>query len=643
MVRIEGGDGQRIGLFSAQPRFGETAHERGIIGTVGLQTYDELLILSVGVGPPGAFLEEILDRKVVELYADGADEHAGSPAARYLEFVAGRFYQRPADVDQVVGNGLYLRHNGGRVEVLHLGELPQRLHEQGPVVELARTGIYLAAYHFVVHALVTAYLHIVDGEGSPFEYFDFQINRVFPDHYFGRLDDRHQVSVVLIKRRNLRHVLDVGFTADAKPFVERLFVVGIALFDTQHGLQQFGRVLAVAYPRYVADVEFVAFLYLYVDADAFVVDNVHRIPHDDGIAVSLRIVEVEQILLVLFVIGLVELETLEDVGVDLMRLFQCAPQSFVREDFVSLEIDGPYLHPFVLVHDEGDIDRILYHGVVLYPGRYFRIAETLAREVFLNEFDVLVYHVVGEFRPSFQFQVFEQGVRFALANPFESPSVYPRSLLEVYLDVHHVVGQQFRYHLHVGKITLVPKARYRLGDGVARYVDRFAPHQSRRGGQYVGVEVFDAENFYIVNGVWFGVAVVHHRYPVGTVQRGGLLLGVAAPDGKQKEGNEEWYRFSHYSWLYNYLFSFLFLFIDFPESPMAAGIRCDSRIEIVAAEIGPVCRGEVEFAVCSLPEQEIAQTLFSAGADYQVGVGDSAGIEFAGYRFGSYLRGGEFA
>lgn len=128
-------------------------------------------------------------------------------------------------------------------------------------------------------------------------------------------------------------------------------------------------------------------------------------------------------------------------------------------------------------------------------------------------------------------------------------------------------------------------------------------------------------------------------YPVGTVQRGGLLLGVAAPDGKQKEGNEEWYRFSHYSWLYNYLVSFLFLFIDFPESPMTAGIRCDSRIEIVAAEIGPVCRGEVEFAVCSLPEQEVAQTLFSAGADYQVGVGDSAGIEFAGYRFGSYLRG----
>ena len=82
MVRIEGGDGQRIGLFSAQPRFGETAHERGIIGTVGLQTYDELLILSVGVGPPGAFLEEILDRKVVELYTDGADEHAGSPASK---------------------------------------------------------------------------------------------------------------------------------------------------------------------------------------------------------------------------------------------------------------------------------------------------------------------------------------------------------------------------------------------------------------------------------------------------------------------------------------------------------------------------------------------------------------------------------
>ncbi len=83
--------------------------------------------------------------------------------------------------------------------MLHLCELTEGLHEQRPVVELARPGVYLAAYHFVVHAQVTADVHVVDGERTTFEYFDFEIDRVVPDHDFRRFDHRHQIAVVLVE------------------------------------------------------------------------------------------------------------------------------------------------------------------------------------------------------------------------------------------------------------------------------------------------------------------------------------------------------------------------------------------------------------------------------------------------------------
>ena len=56
------------------------------------------------------------------------------------------------------------------------------------------------------------------------------------------------------------------------------------------------------------------------------------------------------------------------------------------------------------------------------------------------------------------------------------------------------------------------------------------------------------------------------------------------------------------------------------------------------AEVGPGRGGEVEFAVSALVEQIIAQALFSAGADEEIGVGLSGGVQMVGQAlFGDVL------
>src|SRR5579871_1110880 len=58
-----------------------------------------------------------------------------------------------------------------------------------------------------------------------------------------------------------------------------------------------------------------------------------------------------------------------------------------------------------------------------------------------------------------------------------------------------------------------------------------------------------------------------------------------------------------------------------PVAALARGIFGDCPFEIALAEIGPQGRGEDQLGIGALPQQKIADALFAAGPDQQVGVG----------------------
>ena len=70
-----------------------------------------------------------------------------------------------------------------------------------------------------------------------------------------------------------------------------------------------------------------------------------------------------------------------------------------------------------------------------------------------------------------------------------------------------------------------------------------------------------------------------------------------------------------------------------PEAAVAAFalLEIDQRFEQArAGEIGPESFGDVDFGVGDLPEQEIADAHFAAGANQQVGIGQAGGVEMFG-------------
>src|SRR5664280_1204385 len=62
-------------------------------------------------------------------------------------------------------------------------------------------------------------------------------------------------------------------------------------------------------------------------------------------------------------------------------------------------------------------------------------------------------------------------------------------------------------------------------------------------------------------------------------------------------------------------------------TPFALGVRTQRPKKVDVTEVRPVGLAEVELAVGALPEQETTEPLLARGANHQVGVGLTPGVE----------------
>ncbi len=67
-----------------------------------------------------------------------------------------------------------------------------------------------------------------------------------------------------------------------------------------------------------------------------------------------------------------------------------------------------------------------------------------------------------------------------------------------------------------------------------------------------------------------------------------------------------------------------------PKRRSRCGVRAQRPQEVDPTEVRPERLAEVELAVRALPEQEPGQPLLTGGADHQVGVGLTAGVQVLG-------------
>ena len=393
------------------------------------------------------------------------------------------------------------------------------LEQQRLVVEFARPRVEFTADHLVVEPHIARNADIVDGELFAFEYADLQVDRVFADDDFGRVDLRGEVALIFVEIGDGRFVrIVVG--ADAQALVHRFFVVNRAFFDTEHPSQFVGFIDRVADPGNIADVVLVAFRNVQRDTHTLVVDRVDRIGDDVGVAETFRIVKVEQQLLVVFEIFFVEFRPPEEVEAFLVGFLEGAAQTFVGKFFVACEIDLSDFDFTFAIDDEGHVYGLLQYRVVVDADRYFGVAETFVCVVFVNELRVLVDHVVRKLGAALEFELFEQVFLVAFGDALETPVIDAGTFLQENFQV-EAVAFDGRTDADVRKEALVPQAGDGCRDEVAGQVYRIARDKTRRSSQNAVVNVLRPVNIDVgkvsgyrlrVSGL-FRIAVKAGSYP----------------------------------------------------------------------------------------------------------------------------------
>ena len=386
-------DRERVGLATTHPRIGEAGRDSLIVSTVGLSCHGELLVLTRGIGTPRSLLEEVARRDVVQRDTDRTDKRTRSPTTGQVELVAGLLDQREVHIHQLVTHGLDIGHNLLGVEVSHLRELTQGVHQHRTVVEDTRIDGELAADNLVVHTLVTRDTHLVDSKGLTLENLNLHIDRVLAHYNLLRLDLRHQVTVVLIKAR-YRGLLGINLAAHTQTLVHRLLVVHIALIHAEELIQVVGRIDRVTHPSNVANVELIALREVEVDADCLIVNLIDRIRQDGCVTITARVIEVEQQVFILGIILLLELAAVEEVYRLLVSLLECTEQALLGEVLVTRKGDLAHLNTRLAIDVEGYVYCILDCGVVGDLGAYIHITEALADKLLLDEFLVAVNHII---------------------------------------------------------------------------------------------------------------------------------------------------------------------------------------------------------------------------------------------------------
>jgi len=466
----------------------------------------------VRVGTPLASLKEVFQRHVVQLHADRADEHIGAPTARYLELVAGHLLERERNIDQLVGigNQIDARARLLRVEVLHLVQLTDRLHQQRTVVQFAGPHVQLATNHPVVDPVIPGNLDLVDFGLLALEYLHVDIDRVLSDDHLSGIDAGEQIAVVLIQRADRGHVLVIGMLADTQSLVERLLVVSLALADSEHVVQLPRLVDAVTGPRHVPVIELIPFVDFQGDSEPLVVDPVHGVAENRRIAVTPRVVEVDQVLLVLFVVLFLIFGPFEYVDALLVRFLERAAQLPVGERRVALEIDLADLDPVLAVDDEKYVHDVFKRRIVLEPHADVRIVKPFLGKILANGVFRAVQDKIGKLATFLQLERFEQLAHLPLADTLYLPVVNPGSLPEDDLDI-DAVAYGLRKYLHVGIDPLVPHCFQRRRQIVARYHDRIALGKARHRSHDLRIEILDPTDFHLIDNILLGVFVIEHR------------------------------------------------------------------------------------------------------------------------------------
>ena len=269
-------------------------------------------------------------------------------------------------------------------------------------------------------------------------------------------------------------------------------------------------IFAVTYKSDVAIVVLLSLVYLDNQTNTIGADNIYRIANNGCVTITARVVEVEQIGLILLKLLLFELGVLEEVDASLVNLLHCTTQTLVGELGVVLKDNLLNLYLFALVYNKGYIYGILVNCIVGDTGVNGNVAETLLDIVIPDEVAVLLEDVVRKLSVLFELHLILQGGHLTFTDTLESPLVNLRMLCQIDVKV-DTICDRLSLNIHIGKTAHCPNLVDSIGDSRSGDGDYLTLSKTCCTKQHTVIYEVCAINLDITNNVVFAGVVVNQR------------------------------------------------------------------------------------------------------------------------------------
>ena len=373
---------QGIGLLAAEPRLGEADVVALEKQAVGLGPDAHALAIPHRNRPPGALLEGLAHRKVVEGHTERADDAATAPATLEFDLVGRLLLDDILDVDGPVLRILdRVDAEGLRVEVVQLIEFPLGPDDVGPAEEVARHRPDFPANHVITGLRVAPDVDPSDAELLALHQADLQVDAVVFGAHLHRDGLEGQVTIIAVQGAQVD-----ALRVHEEALLEFGHIIEVAPLQAEQAVQLAGRVLGVAGERDLAEMELAALLHGHGDAQVPFRRAEQAVLRHAGVAVPLFPVVGDN--------GL-------EVGIEfLLEVFGCLedppPSTLLDVAHLPLERllgnglgtrnpDGAHLDLFPFVDVDVHSGRILEQGVPRVGHRHFRIEISLLDVMVLED------------------------------------------------------------------------------------------------------------------------------------------------------------------------------------------------------------------------------------------------------------------
>ena len=599
---------------------------RGELKGLGIALGDEAGTLVAVVA------EEVLHREVGELQAGFTHYARLSPTGRNFDLVAAFGDEGISDVDGsggFVGTNVFVEFalEHFRVELVHGGEFTHRTREGIHGEEIAGLGAKFAADDVIVDAVVAGDTNAVVSGLTSFAHANFEVDTVFVYFDFDGIGTEEDVTVVVI-------LVADGVFVGIESLVEERLVVDVALFHAQSGFECLRGIDGVAHPGDIAEVVARALVEVDVDIDVLVVVSHDAVAEHHGVAITPTVHLLDEQALVFLILFGEEFARREGdplfeggaVAGLLHRVFQrcdhfgidTSDVDFVDGDFVALvDID---------VHNHAVVGRDIF----VLRDVDLDVFVTLLLEILFDAQFGSIDEVGGDLVAGFEGN---SGFDFLALRLFKSGESHRRNARlggEFDVEIDFVSDDAVGENLHVGEESLLPIVLNGGADFVAGNLVCFSHFEVGNADEQIFIVALDAVDLNAPEHIACGLCGVDDV---------GLRLRLRAQRcGKCGSAEEQerivqiFHKREGVRWGSGRrqcaaVLGLGHLFRGFAESAFAVLIVGDGAVQLFGGEIGPEDVGEIEFAVGTLPQEEIAQPELASGANEEFGVGHEVGFE----------------